>query len=58
MYAVYLCGCTDCFLSAIFDSRDDAVAWAEGKNNKPEGYLINRWRSIADIDTSDNGWPD
>lgn len=39
-YGVYLCGCTDCFLHAAFDNREDALAWAEENSTNPEGYII------------------
>ena len=56
MYAVYLCGCTDCFLHAMFMSWEDANKWAKENSKNPEGYLIKWWRTPQDMDTSDTGW--
>ena len=56
MYAVYLCGATDCFLSAIFKSSSDAWDWANTKSSNPEGYVIKYWETTEDIDTSNTGW--
>lgn len=56
MWAVYLCGPTDCFLHAMFMTREEAYAWAEKQDTNPEGYCVKRWDKIADIDTTDTGW--
>jgi hypothetical protein len=56
MWAVYLCGATDCFLHALFMTREQAYQWAEQESNNPEGFHVKRWDKISDIDTSDTGW--
>lgn len=56
MWAVYLCGCTDCFLHALFVSEEAAKKWAQENNHTPEGYKIYYWADIYDIDKSDTGW--
>ncbi len=56
MWAVYLCGCTDCFLHAIFASEKHAHEWAETHGTNPEGYMIEYWKTPAEIDISDTGW--
>lgn len=55
MYAVYLCGPTDCFLHALFMVREEAVCWAEQRES-PDHYIIKRWDSLKDVDTTDTGW--
>ena len=39
-FVVSLCGCTDCFVHAIFQERENAVKWAKENGRNPEGYLI------------------
>lgn len=57
MWAVYLCGATDCFLHAMFMTREQAYAWAENEaSGNPEGFMVKRWDKISDIDTTDTGW--
>ena len=56
MYAVYLCGCTDCFLHAMFMDENSAVKWAEEDSSNPEGYKIVYWACSTDVDKSDTGW--
>jgi hypothetical protein len=56
MWAVYLCGCTDCFLHAMFMSEQHAKEWADLHGTNPEGYMIEYWETPKQIDTSDTGW--
>lgn len=57
MYALYLCGATDCFLHAIFMEYGCAEEYALSlPHMNPEGFYIKEWKSIKDIDTSDTGW--
>lgn len=56
MHAVYLCGCTDCFLHALFVEESKAIEWAEANSVNPEGYKIVVWDTPSEIDTSDTGW--
>lgn len=56
MYAVYLCGCTDCFLHALFMSEKAAIKWAEENSKNPEGYIIKMWATPDEIDRTDTGW--
>lgn len=56
MYAVYLCGCTDCFLHAIFVTKDYAEKRAKEHSQNPEGYFIKHWATPEDIDREDTGW--
>jgi len=56
MYAVYLCGSTDCFLAAMFMNEEDALQYAVESNRNPEGYRIVYWPNISNIDTTDTGW--
>ena len=59
MWAVYMCGATDCFLAAMFMDFDTADQWAEFYSHNygnPEGFTITFWKNITDIDTSDTGW--
>jgi hypothetical protein len=58
MWAVYLCGATDCFLHALFRDHEAALEWAANNSTNPEGYSIRYWASIADIDKTDTGWED
>ena len=55
MFAVYLCGPTDCFLHAMFLERDDAYEWAKSRK-VGDDYMIKRWDKLSDVDTSDTGW--
>lgn len=56
MYGVYLCGCTDCFLSALFMDEEDAVKWAEETSKNSEGYSVRYFQTPLDIDKTDTGW--
>lgn len=56
MYAVYLCGCTDCFFHALFRTHELAEAWVKTQRLNPEGYFINFWAKPEDIDRTDTGW--
>ena len=57
MWAVYLCGPTDCFLHALFRSEWDAQEWARQQDRqRPEKCLIKFFPAPADIDTTDTGW--
>ena len=56
MWAVYLCGPTDCFLHAMFYYEHAAKEWAKQHDKNPEGYKIVYWHSPNEIDTSDTGW--
>ena len=56
MWAVYLCGATDCFLHAMFVSYGSAEEYALAVSKNPEGFRIIEWPEIKDIDTSDTGW--
>ncbi len=56
MWAVYLCGCTDCFLHAMFSVENDAKKWAEENSRNPEGFRVVYWAAPADIDMTDTGW--
>lgn len=56
MYAVYLCGATDCFLSAMFMSEAQARVWAMEHSKNPEGFTVVYWADIYDIDKSATGW--
>lgn len=40
VFGVYLCGATDCFLSAAFVDEDAAADWAVVNSSNPEGYMI------------------
>lgn len=40
VYGVYLCGPTDCFLSAVFLDREYAGKWAAVANTNPEGFVV------------------
>ena len=50
VYGVYLCGPTDCFLSALFVSRVAAEEWAIVASTNPEGYLVRSVRVDEIID--------
>jgi hypothetical protein len=39
-FAVFCCGCTDCFPHAAFVVREQAVEWARSNCRNPEGYII------------------
>ncbi len=56
MWAVYLCGPTDCFLHAMFMVREDAYEWATAQCINPEGFEVKRWDKISNIDITDTGW--
>lgn len=56
MYAVYVCGPTDCFLQALFINWVQAAAWANVHCTNPEGYQIRYWACATDVDKSDTGW--
>ena len=56
MWAVYLCGATDCFLHACFSEYGQAEEWGVQFSKNSEGFLIKEWPEIQDIDTSDTGW--
>ena len=56
MYAVYLCGPTDCFLRAMFMDERHAEEWAYANSFNPEGYKIVYWSCSSDVDKSDTGW--
>ena len=56
MYAVYLCGATDCFLSALFMNKGAAECWAKENSKNPEGFAIKYFDTPLDIDTSKIGW--
>ena len=56
MWAVYLCGATDCFLHAMFSQYGEAEEYAIAISRNPEGFIIKEWPNISDIDTSDTGW--
>ena len=56
MWAVYLCGATDCFLHAMFSQYSEAEEYAISVSRNPEGFLIKEWPNISDIDVSDTGW--
>jgi hypothetical protein len=56
MWAVYLCGPTDCFLHAMFMTREQAYLWAIEQCKNPEGYKVKRWDKPSDIDITDTGW--
>lgn len=56
MWAVYLCGPTDCFLEALFMCQATALNWLKEQDIAPDRYLITRWEKLSDIDTSDTGW--
>lgn len=56
MWAVYLCGPTDCFLHAMFREGGQAIMWAEENDVNPEGYLIKFFKNVEDIDRTDTGW--
>ncbi len=55
MYAVYLCGPTDCFLHNIYGQYGEAEEYAIAFQG-PEGFVIKEWKTVADIDVSDTGW--
>ena len=56
MWAVYLCGSTDCFLHAMFSSEALATEWAAKYGINPEGYRIVFWKDPSEIDKTDTGW--
>ena len=56
MWAVYLCGATDCFLHAMFDSYGSAEEYALAVSKNPEGFVIKEFKTPQDIDMSDTGW--
>jgi len=56
MWAVYCCGCTDCFLHAMFIGKNAAQKWAEENCKNPEGYVIKFFQNPSDIDVTDTGW--
>lgn len=56
MWAVYLCGCTDCFMAAMFMVEEDAKEYAKKVSRNPEGFHIVYFHNISDIDTTDTGW--
>ena len=56
MWAVYLCGCTDCFLHAMFAVENDAKKWLEENNRNPEGAYIVFFNTPEEIDKTDTGW--
>lgn len=49
MWAVYLCGCTDCFLTALFGTHERALKWAKENSHNPEGYTIQFFANPIDI---------
>lgn len=53
-YAVYLCGPTDCFFSAMFLDKEAAEKYGEANNQ--DGFTIREWNCLEDIDTSEIGW--
>jgi hypothetical protein len=64
VWAVYLCGCTDCFLHALFDDEEKAKKWAVENSHNPEGYSIVFYKTPSDIPVyylktktgDDTGW--
>lgn len=42
MYGVYLCGVTDCFLSAVFFDEAHTDSWGKLYSTNPEGYLVRK----------------
>lgn len=56
MWAVYICGCTDCFLHAMFMDESEAYKWAAAHNRNPEGYRVVFFAKPTDIDRTDTGW--
>lgn len=56
MWGVYLCGCTDCFLHALFVDKDKAEAWGKENGTNPEGYLLKFFATPQDIPRTDTGW--
>jgi hypothetical protein len=56
MFAVYLCGCTDCFLTAMFRDEKEAYKWARENSKNPEGFRVAYWRTPEEIDRNDTGW--
>ena len=56
MYGVYLCGCTDCFLNAMFMKYEDAEAWGKKYGTNLEGYVIQFFKTPLDIPFDDTGW--
>lgn len=56
MWAVYLCGCTDCFLHALFADEHRAKKWAIENSRNPEGYVIHYYATPNDIPNDDTGW--
>ena len=56
MFAYYQCGATDCFLTAIFNSKEMAEEYAKNSRQNPEGFFICEWKTLSDIDMSDTGW--
>lgn len=55
-YAVYLCGATDCFLTAVFTDRAEAAKYLREAHKNPEGGFIRYWRRKEDMDFSDTGF--
>lgn len=55
MWAVYLCGPTDCFLHCMFFDKEVAEEWAVSNNRNPEGYYIKYFNSPMDVDIADTG---
>lgn len=64
MWAVYLCGPTDCFLHALFMEEADAVKWmletesgrapSAGCGERP---FMRFYKSPGAIPRTDTGWP-
>ena len=46
---------TDCFLQALFQCKEDAVAWAEA-NCKADYWSVSLVKSPEELDRSDTGW--
>lgn len=53
MYGVYLCGCTDCFLTAMFQEQVEAIKWAEENSKNPEGFVIKYFAVPDEISLDD-----
>lgn len=56
MWGVYLCGCTDCFLHALFVEKEKAEEWGKQYGTNPEGYFLKFFSAPEDIPRTDTGW--
>ena len=56
VFAVYLCGATDCFLAAVFNDNEEALEYGQKHSRNPEGFYVREWKRRSDVDFTDTGF--